>query len=453
MPSTYAVPEPREWRSFPLPPLLPADPPPSNLLRAPELPTWRAPSDFGNGYIRSTHVFPASWPRKAPFVPTPPYARATDGEGKEAKKARVKKVSQELIGWGERYENGELDEMAGSDKILWMCANRYARASPTGSGLTMICLHANGMHKELFEPILNRLFMLRDDVDEVWALDALQHGDSALLNEIGDGLGVLFSWSDAARDLLCFLQHYLPPHPCVQLPTLIERVPTKLSQLRAAGGFSSRKIIGVGHSFGGCLLTLAARTAPALFDALVLVDPLILPRELDPAAIGFLRALLSGAVGRRNSWASREDALKAFKPSPLGAWPDEVLRLYVQHGLTENLNGGVRLKCAGLQEAVVFVEGRGAHQAWTVLPDIDERVAIHWILPPTGQSIAMVEDLAAARVHRRTANSSHVVLAEGTHLLVQSNPAEVAVELNNFMVDWTQLTLDSKSKVQAKARL
>ncbi|VDC01693.1 unnamed protein product [Peniophora sp. CBMAI 1063] len=451
MSSTYKRPEPREWQYFPLPPLLPADPPPSNLLNAPELSTYRAPADFGNNYIRSTHISPVAWPRRAPFVPTPPHARAPDGEKRDAKKARVKQVVQELTGTGEQYENGMLDALAGSDKVLWMCANRYARASRTGSGVALICLHANGTHKELFEPLLSRLFALRDDVDEVWALDTVQHGDSALLNEDNDSLGILYSWMDGSRDVLCFLQHYLPSEPCTQLPILLERVPTELSEQRVTKGFTRRRIMGVGQSFGGCLLTLAAREAPSLFDALVLIDPLILPRELDDTVVSFLRAFLAVAVGRRNDWANRGDALKAFKASPLGAWPKEVLNLYIQYGLAERSDGSVRLKCTGLQEAVVFVEARGAHQAWTVLPKIDERVAIHWILPPTDESIARIEDIAAARVHRREVNTTHVVLPEGTHLLVQSHPAEVAAELNEFMERWKRQVDDSV--VRTKARL
>ncbi|VDC01692.1 unnamed protein product [Peniophora sp. CBMAI 1063] len=451
MSSTYAKSDrSRDWEPFPLPPLLPADPPLPDQYNTPH---FIQPFDFVKGYVRTTHIFPAAWPRHAPHVPTPPsYVDTPDGEDRRAKKARVEKVGRELLDLGAQYEHGKLDALPGSDKVLWICANRYvreagmARSSP---GTTLLCLHGNGMHKELFEPMLSRLFTLRDDVDEVWALDAVQHGDSALLNEVNDSLGILFSWSDSARDVLCFLEHYLPPVPCTHLPTMLERVPSELNQFWSTRGHPGRKVIGVGHSFGGCLLTLAARTAPSYFDALVLIDPLILPRELDDKAMTFLRAFIFNALARRGTWETHQEALAAFKASPIGAWPDEVLQLYVQHGLTDVPSGDVRLKCTPLQEAVVFVEASGAHQAWTVLPDIDERIAMHWILPPTSQSIAMIEDIAAARVHRRPKNTSHVVLPEGTHLLVQSHPDEVANELNKFLSDRQWQT----RKVQPMARL
>ena len=63
----------------------------------------------------------------------------------------------------------------------------------------------------------------------------------------------------------------------------------------------------------------------------------------------------------------------------------------------------------------------------------------------------MMEDIAAPRVYRRTANSSHVILAEGTHLLVQSHPKEVAMELDKFMSNHArQEQVVNKDKVQAR---
>lgn len=178
------------------------------------------------------------------------------------------------------------------------------------------------------------------------------------------------------------------------------------------------------------------------------MDPVILPKEMDPKTYRYLRAFIPGAVVRRNRWTSREAAFADLKPKlPFRTWPDEVLRLHVQHGLVETADGDVRLKCSGFQEAVVYIEHYGAHEAWIALPDVDERVAIHWIVPSAGNSIVQTEDMAAERVRRHPTNASHVVLADATHLVVQSHPLEVAEEIHVFMEELT------KANPHLKARL
>ena len=56
------------------------------------------------------------------------------------------------------------------------------------NGVTLILTHGTGFHKELWEPIIERIFAdsaksssgLR--VRDAWAIDAPNHGDSATLN-------------------------------------------------------------------------------------------------------------------------------------------------------------------------------------------------------------------------------------------------------------------------------
>jgi pimeloyl-ACP methyl ester carboxylesterase len=164
-------------------------------------------------------------------------------------------------------------------------------------------------------------------VDEIWTLDAVQHGDAALLN--ADSLSANFDWSDHARDILNFLLYYLPSDivdPSMPLPTNLERLPESVAENRRKEGFLSRKFIAVGHSYGGtssyvlylsfpllfCLIqilgilrTLAALTVPAPFDTLVLVDPQI---HMPPNYMGGLSTLqkfVFGALTRRDTWSSK----------------------------------------------------------------------------------------------------------------------------------------------------
>ena len=68
-------------------------------------------------------------------------------------------------------------------------AKRYTAATTSNDAdaLTLIFTHAVGMHKECFEPIIEYLFdMLAKTpvkVTDAWAIDCIQHGEAALLNE------------------------------------------------------------------------------------------------------------------------------------------------------------------------------------------------------------------------------------------------------------------------------
>lgn len=56
------------------------------------------------------------------------------------------------------------------------------------NGVTLILAHGTGFHKELWEPVIERIFAhsaksnLGLRIRDAWAIDAPNHGDSAILN-------------------------------------------------------------------------------------------------------------------------------------------------------------------------------------------------------------------------------------------------------------------------------
>jgi len=70
-------------------------------------------------------------------------------------------------------------------------------------GLTLILAHGTGFPKEVWEPIIERIFIMENakpnglPIREAWAIDAPNHGDAAALN-----VDVLRS---GAYDLVCEL--------------------------------------------------------------------------------------------------------------------------------------------------------------------------------------------------------------------------------------------------------
>ncbi|KZV61465.1 hypothetical protein PENSPDRAFT_294027 [Peniophora sp. CONT] len=218
--------------------------------------------------------------------------------------------------------------------------------------------------------------------------------------------GIFFDWHDITRDILCFIQHFLPKESTPQL------MPSILS--RSSGG--SRKVLALGHSFGGCALVLAASHYPELFSAVMLVDAVIVPPELDRtisrpprwvahdgtvSTDGYpsLPLYITNTLGRRARWPSRAAAHEAFKAhSFFSTWDEDVLDVCVKQALVEEEPGGeVRLKCDKIDEAAVYAEAYASWEAWDALPLLDERVSLLWIDPPAGDR----QDLLF-----RTSNSS-----------------------------------------------
>ncbi|EIM87275.1 alpha/beta-hydrolase [Stereum hirsutum FP-91666 SS1] len=291
------------------------------------------------------------------------------------------------------------------------------------------------MHKETFEPMLSHLLSQAQStsayqIDEIWTWDAVQHGDSAQIN--ASKLRAIFDWADNTRDILNFFINYLPEDSApgsLNLPVHLERVSESISQLRTKQGFADRKIICVGHSFGGASLVLGAYNHPFLFSGLVLVDPVIIPRDYDRSED--LQVYLSGALGRRQEWASREEARRLLNAPFFARWDPAVLDSYVEHGMYSTPNGSVRLKTTGVQEAVVFAESLVTHEAWAVLDKLDEKIALKWIMP--GEGGIGTEQLAQERVWLRPRNASNVRIAGAGHLAVQEKPREVAEEIYAFL--------------------
>jgi pimeloyl-ACP methyl ester carboxylesterase len=165
----------------------------------------------------------------------------------------------------------------------------------------------------------------------VVALDARGHGDSSKPRE-----REAYRWECFVDDLV--------------------RVAEMLAGEQAEG----RVTLGMGHSFGGTATLSAAARRPELFERIVLVDAVLVPRGAAPPAQGSeQRDRLAGAArDRQRIRASREEARRAWAGRRFFAnWDPRVLDLYVAEGLRDRPDGQVELKCPGEVEAAVFEQG------------------------------------------------------------------------------------------------
>jgi pimeloyl-ACP methyl ester carboxylesterase len=121
-------------------------------------------------------------------------------------------------------------------------------------------------------------------------------------------------------------------------------------------------VILVGHSMGGMLSLMAAKARPDLVRGVVLLD--------SPVVAGWRAVLLRVAksVGidkkfsparfslkRRNLWPDKETAYQHYAAKAMfAAWPEEVLRDYVEHGLMPHAEG-VTLRFTREAETAVYL--------------------------------------------------------------------------------------------------
>lgn len=174
-----------------------------------------------------------------------------------------------------------------------------------GDGETILFAHANGYppltYRHFFEALKGRYRIIAPYHRPLWP------------NSIPEDIN---SWNELAEDTLAFF-----------------------AQRNISG------VIGVGHSLGAVTNLFAAVQNPALFKALVLIDPVFLP----PAGLMALRlapglARYNGIVKiarqRRNQWGDRKEAYDHFRQKKVFAgWSDEVLNDFIQYGLVENQEG------------------------------------------------------------------------------------------------------------------
>ncbi|KAH8920175.1 hypothetical protein BT69DRAFT_1321661 [Atractiella rhizophila] len=449
-----------------IPTLLPLTLPPPPSFPLPTL-SLRSPqsADFiplsTLGWTLSTHAFPAAYPRtrdrcarklRGKGVESPPIA---PWKKDEESKASLQDVVPIIDGTRERtaemLRRVKVEDL--EEEGLWMCANRYWKKDldeeARRGGVTIVFGHANGMHKETWEPAiasLLRTIQTRNPdliISEIWSLDHVQQGDAALLNE--GRLGDVHDWLDSGRDFIQFMLRYLPSiekrpkHsdsfllPCEDDRSIIDLHSDPVPS--TALPFRGRTIVGVGHSLGGCATALASSVHPSIYSQIILVDPVLTP---NPTPIPFNRdphvlGMTESALRRKDFWSSPTDARAYFAAKPFfAAWDTRILDFYIRYGLVETsekekkdgLKGreGLRLKTRREQEAFVFADrfkrSEGAYNRFQTVPS---SLPVHIHFADVGRS-HLKEELVEM-MKKVTPNATWTRARSGIgHLAVQEDP-------------------------------
>jgi alpha-beta hydrolase superfamily lysophospholipase len=237
---------------------------------------------------------------------------------------------------------------------------------------TLIVLHSTSFHKETWESTLQHFLgggiqsgRTSPKIRCAWVIECPNHGESAALN------------NDALQR-----PPFYRAFGCEKYAEAVHRFMSSGPALPTPVDFRRQKLIGIGHSLGGVVISILPTLEPVFnFSALVLVEPL-----LSPGGMGNLHELKSklirGAYERRDVWASREDALRYLRPRT--SWDPRVLDLYVKHGLRihqapKHHSGpyhGVTLACSRDEEVTMYSDPTGSDKGLQAIDDLCVRIPV-----------------------------------------------------------------------------
>ncbi|KAL0946269.1 hypothetical protein HGRIS_012521 [Hohenbuehelia grisea] len=149
------------------------------------------------------------------------------------------------------------------------------------------------------------------------------------------------------------------------------------------------------------------------------------------------------AAKRRDTWASKEEAMKAFQSRPSWqVWDPRVLKTYVESGLRPlptayypDQTEGVTLKCPRLSESAQYRDKITTTRAYNFLSTITERLPIHILY-------GAVDDYVPRFIKDKVINhaggvqkfaSFHRVPGAG-HLVTQTHTTELAKAIHEVLL-------------------
>ncbi|KAJ7661422.1 Alpha/beta hydrolase fold-1 [Mycena polygramma] len=317
-------------------------------------------------------------------------------------------------------------------KRFWLPAFEANAADP--AALTLLFLHATSFHKETWLPTLEAIFALASSegspvkIREAWCLDCPNHGASAQLNAtvlLQPEFFLNFSCERYAQAV----HHFLSIGPAQG----------------ASVDFRKRNLVGIGHSLGGCAITMLQAMEPVFpFSSLILIEPL-----LSPAGSHHLRRLreilVKGAYERRDVWPDRKQAMLALRRRDrTKKWDERILQNFVEYGIVEHPGAryaegaypGVILACSRDQEAAMYRDPDGATKPVECLNRIARTRPVHLIL-------GAIPDFIPKRVHKAIIDeapyASVAILEDAGHLIVQEVPDRLGKAIYDALAMNTRL--------------
>lgn len=259
-----------------------------------------------------------------------------------------------------------------------------------GQQSTLVLVHATGFHARCWDQVIKQL-----PQQHIIAVDQRAHGLSS--NSSFD------SWHDFGEDLAAALD---------------------------AMGIKSA--FGVGHSMGGHAATMAAALKPDLFAGLMLIDAVIMSKDL----YSFWDAsVLDGepnhpAVKRRNDFASVDEAIARYRErDPYAIFDPQALDDYFRFGLHDADEEGLLLACPPMLEARIYDSALSNGAIYDAVHSLQIPVTVvRGMQPPTME--ALMKDFRYSPTWPELAgefvNGRDILLEDLTHFMPMQAPKRVA---------------------------
>ncbi|KAJ7662076.1 Alpha/Beta hydrolase protein [Mycena polygramma] len=308
---------------------------------------------------------------------------------------------------------------------LYSLANQYIPHDSAPEGPALVFAHSTSNHVYISSPFILNCFTLPADkeqweiiigkivellpgrINEVWAIDWQNHGNSAVLND-----HALQTKTATIEDYADILRSFVESH-------------------YVAG----KKIIAIGHSTGTCAWQALRLTLTlAIFQISLPVSPIAAVILFEPVHIlppvtanddRILKGKLNvrGVQSRQTTFASREEAsIWARKRVPWKIWDDRMFQCYLQHGFRPVKGSSqVTTSCSASQE-MWQCEPNVPIIAGYLYPKLCTTFAVHGIF---GERPEMYSNVVRDRFFDGKEGRSMAtvqIIPKAGHLLVQEKP-------------------------------
>lgn len=193
-------------------------------------------------------------------------------------------------------------------------------------------------------------------------------------------------------------------------------------------------VIGMGHSIGGFFIYAAAALYPHLFKKLVLIDPIIFPRN-----IVFLAALIRrlGLADRltlskktrtkKGKFPSKEAVYQHYRGKGMFAsWKDEFVRSYVETATEQDTTNTVSLCCDPAFEARIYE--LVPSNTWEYVPQINVPTLVL-----RGETSDLFHRNAGLKLEKKMKQTRFEELKGLGHFLIMEDPDAVLARILSFL--------------------
>jgi pimeloyl-ACP methyl ester carboxylesterase len=254
-----------------------------------------------------------------------------------------------------------------------------------GPGRRLLFIHATGFHSRVWDQVVARL----PDFD-CWLIDMRGHGQSSKPEPP-------YVWRDFGLDI----------------KAIIEQLDLRFD-------------LAVGHSMGGHSLALAASLISNLAKSMILIDPIIVRRDLYKQA----EAKRHPVERRRNHWQSWQQMFERYYgKSPFDTWDKMVLEDYCRYGLLPATTGdGYELACPPKVEGSIYNNSMDVAGA-DIYDDLAKVEARVLILHPPPTVYKKIEDFIPLDLGRFFKYGEDKLFPHLTHFIPMESPDLVAEEI------------------------